>query len=193
MAQLMISRPISRLSARRSNRFCELRRAIRHQWCRLFRAQVHAAPGEQSQRAAAPVVDIHFHLPDGTSQTVSTESGDILRDAMLGQVDLYTAWGKVMNCGGGGSCGTCVVQVCGVHALPNACRSVVTFTGNLSLNYNLLAVQVLDGEDTMQVPPRNTTEDQKLQGKAASYRLACQMNVGDGATSGKISIRTKPK
>jgi len=41
-------------------------------------------------------------------------SGDILRDAMRGAdppVDLYTVWGKMMNCNGGGQCGTCIVEV----------------------------------------------------------------------------------
>ena len=34
------------------------------------------------------------------------ESGDLLRDAMLAAappVDVYTAWGKVTNCSGGGA------------------------------------------------------------------------------------------
>ncbi|WIA35227.1 hypothetical protein OEZ86_003689 [Tetradesmus obliquus] len=27
------------------------------------------------------------------------------------KVDLYTTWGKLWQCGGGGQCGTCIVQV----------------------------------------------------------------------------------
>lgn len=34
-----------------------------------------------------------------------------MRDVMLAnKVDLYTTWGKIASCGGGGQCGTCIVQ-----------------------------------------------------------------------------------
>ncbi|ERM97833.1 hypothetical protein AMTR_s00118p00075510 [Amborella trichopoda] len=53
--------------------------------------------------------------PDGTCpvQTASALSGEkLLRNIMLdNKIELYAAYGKVMNCGGGGSCGTCIVEV----------------------------------------------------------------------------------
>lgn len=30
---------------------------------------------------------------------------------LAGKADLYDTWGKVMNCGGGGQCGTCAVAI----------------------------------------------------------------------------------
>ncbi|KAH9618438.1 hypothetical protein KSS87_001511 [Heliosperma pusillum] len=40
-------------------------------------------------------------------------SGDkLLRNIMLdNKIELYATYGKVMNCGGGGSCGTCIVEI----------------------------------------------------------------------------------
>ncbi|KAE8794826.1 Photosynthetic NDH subunit of subcomplex B 3, chloroplastic [Hordeum vulgare] len=40
-------------------------------------------------------------------------SGDkLLRDVMVeNKIELYAAYGKLMNCGGGGSCGTCIVEI----------------------------------------------------------------------------------
>ncbi|KAJ4828252.1 hypothetical protein Tsubulata_012059 [Turnera subulata] len=36
----------------------------------------------------------------------------LLRNIMLdNKIELYATYGKVMNCGGGGSCGTCIVEV----------------------------------------------------------------------------------
>jgi hypothetical protein len=32
-------------------------------------------------------------------------------NSLCTQVDLYTTWGKIWSCGGGGQCGTCIVQV----------------------------------------------------------------------------------
>ncbi|KAL8216570.1 hypothetical protein R6Q57_023407 [Mikania cordata] len=44
---------------------------------------------------------------------VSAASGEkVLRTIMAdNKLELYGTYGKVMNCGGGGSCGTCIVEV----------------------------------------------------------------------------------
>lgn len=36
----------------------------------------------------------------------------LLRNIMLdNKIELYATYGKLMNCGGGGSCGTCIVEI----------------------------------------------------------------------------------
>ncbi|KAF7150275.1 hypothetical protein RHSIM_Rhsim02G0188300 [Rhododendron simsii] len=48
--------------------------------------------------------------PMERARTVSGEK--LLRNIMLdGKIELYAPYGKVMNCGGGGSCGTCIVEI----------------------------------------------------------------------------------
>ncbi|KAE9586467.1 putative Beta-grasp domain-containing protein [Lupinus albus] len=44
---------------------------------------------------------------------VKAMSGEkLLRNIMLdNKLDLYATYGKLMNCGGGGSCGTCIVEI----------------------------------------------------------------------------------
>jgi ferredoxin len=43
---------------------------------------------------------------------LTLEPDSVLRTALLdAKVDLYTNYGKMMNCGGGGACGTCAVEV----------------------------------------------------------------------------------
>ncbi|KAK1306541.1 hypothetical protein QJS10_CPA10g00484 [Acorus calamus] len=44
---------------------------------------------------------------------LSVKSGEkVLRNLMTeNKIELYGAYGKVMNCGGGGSCGTCIVEI----------------------------------------------------------------------------------
>ncbi|KAK9141564.1 hypothetical protein Syun_010964 [Stephania yunnanensis] len=53
--------------------------------------------------------------PDGSYPVdkASTVSGEkLLRNIMVdNKIELYAAYGKVMNCGGGGSCGTCIVEI----------------------------------------------------------------------------------
>ena len=47
--------------------------------------------------------------------------GQVLRDVLLGVgVEIYDVKGKLTNCGGGGSCGTCVVDVKAVDWEPRA-------------------------------------------------------------------------
>ncbi|CAH2075752.1 unnamed protein product [Thlaspi arvense] len=47
--------------------------------------------------------------PVDRAKAVSGEK--LLRNIMLdNKIELYAAYGKVMNCGGGGSCGTCIVE-----------------------------------------------------------------------------------
>lgn len=116
-------------------------------------AQLHCCANK------APTIKLNFQTAEGPT-TVDCESGDILRDVMLdNKVDLYTTWGKVWTCKGGGQCGTCIVKV---------------INGS-----NLLS-------------DKNPTEQKKLKKKPESYRLACQVNVGDGTNSGVVSLQTKP-
>ena len=63
---------------------------------------------------AKPRIALKFQTAEGPVE-LECDSGDILRDVMLEQkIDLYTTWGKVWQCGGGGQCGTCVVKVSSV-------------------------------------------------------------------------------
>ena len=50
--------------------------------------------------------------------------------------------------------------------------------------------QVLEGSEFLD--ERSDIEQKKLRKKPADYRLACQLNVGDGNNSGKLKFRTKP-
>ncbi|XP_073107137.1 photosynthetic NDH subunit of subcomplex B 3, chloroplastic isoform X2 [Elaeis guineensis] len=65
-----------------------------------------------------PEIELEFVGPkageDGSYPVdrASAISGEkLLRNIMLdNKIELYAAYGKVMNCGGGGSCGTCIVE-----------------------------------------------------------------------------------
>ncbi|XP_002976675.2 photosynthetic NDH subunit of subcomplex B 3, chloroplastic isoform X1 [Selaginella moellendorffii] len=53
--------------------------------------------------------------PDGKGDVLKTsvKSGEkVLRNVMReNKLELYGLYGKLMNCGGGGSCGTCIVEI----------------------------------------------------------------------------------
>jgi len=105
---------------------------------------------------------VQVQTPQGQQQ-FKTESGDNCRLALLDEkADLYGLWGKVMNCGGGGNCGTCIVEV-------------------------------TEGVDLL--GQRTAAEQKKLKGKPDSWRLACQISVGDGQSGeGRtVRLKTQPK
>lgn len=57
-----------------------------------------------------PKPDENGKYPMDKAITVSGEK--LLRNIMSeNEIELYAAYGKVMNCGGGGSCGTCIVEI----------------------------------------------------------------------------------
>ncbi|KAF7817212.1 photosynthetic NDH subunit of subcomplex B 3, chloroplastic [Senna tora] len=66
-----------------------------------------------------PEIELEFIGPkpesDGSfpvekAKAISGEK--LLRNIMLdNKIELYATYGKVMNCGGGGSCGTCIVEI----------------------------------------------------------------------------------
>ncbi|XP_042484329.1 photosynthetic NDH subunit of subcomplex B 3, chloroplastic [Macadamia integrifolia] len=79
-------------------------------------------PSESAPSTSAlekPEIELEFIGPkpgsDGSYpvERASAISGEkLLRNIMLdNKIELYATYGKVMNCGGGGSCGTCIVEV----------------------------------------------------------------------------------
>ncbi|RZC75304.1 hypothetical protein C5167_050781 [Papaver somniferum] len=66
-----------------------------------------------------PEIELEFIGPkpqgDGTYPVdkASAISGEKLLKKIMAdnKIELYAAYGKVMNCGGGGSCGTCIVEI----------------------------------------------------------------------------------
>ncbi|KAL5559237.1 hypothetical protein UlMin_035448 [Ulmus minor] len=82
------------------------------------------AASSQSQEAIPaqsekPEIELEFIGPkpgnDGSypvEKAKATSGEKLLRNIMLdNKIELYATYGKVMNCGGGGSCGTCIVEI----------------------------------------------------------------------------------
>ncbi|XP_010249906.1 PREDICTED: photosynthetic NDH subunit of subcomplex B 3, chloroplastic [Nelumbo nucifera] len=79
-----------------------------------------AIPSESAQAAPEkPEIELEFIGPkpgaDGpypVDRATAISGEKLLRNIMLdNKIELYAAYGKVMNCGGGGSCGTCIVEI----------------------------------------------------------------------------------
>jgi len=44
-------------------------------------------------------------------EIIAADGANLREKALQNQIDLYTFKGKLMNCGGYGQCGTCIVEV----------------------------------------------------------------------------------
>ncbi|KAK4345140.1 hypothetical protein RND71_035316 [Anisodus tanguticus] len=68
-----------------------------------------------SATTTKPEIELEFigPKPDDPMDKAKALSGEkLLRNIMSeNKIELYAAYGKVMNCGGGGSCGTCIVEI----------------------------------------------------------------------------------
>uniref|UniRef100_A0ACD5U0K2 Uncharacterized protein n=1 Tax=Avena sativa TaxID=4498 RepID=A0ACD5U0K2_AVESA len=86
---------------------------------RCSSASSDLSPGAPAPAAPKPEIELEFFGPkpgpDGSYPVdrAAAVSGDkLLRDIMTeNKLELYAAYGKLMNCGGGGSCGTCIVEI----------------------------------------------------------------------------------
>ncbi|KAJ4768720.1 2Fe-2S ferredoxin-like superfamily protein [Rhynchospora pubera] len=72
-----------------------------------------------SETASKPQIELEFLGPkpkdDGTypvDKAMAISGEKLLRNIMQdNKIELYAAYGKVMNCGGVGNCGTCIVEI----------------------------------------------------------------------------------
>ncbi|XP_058074658.1 photosynthetic NDH subunit of subcomplex B 3, chloroplastic [Magnolia sinica] len=95
----------------------------KHRTISISRAVADSSNSSPSGTEAAPPqkpeIELEFLGPkpgvDGSFpvERASAVSGEkLLRNIMLdNKMELYATYGKVMNCGGGGSCGTCIVEI----------------------------------------------------------------------------------
>lgn len=66
-----------------------------------------------STSTKSPNCVIEVEEPDGSGRgSYEAESGEILRISLLGaKHELYQGWAKITNCNGGGTCGTCLIEI----------------------------------------------------------------------------------
>lgn len=72
-----------------------------------------------TSQESPPEIELEFIAPKAESdgryavEKAKAMSGEkLLRNIMSdNKIELYATYGKLMNCGGGGSCGTCIVEI----------------------------------------------------------------------------------
>ncbi|KAL9330909.1 hypothetical protein ACSQ67_000519 [Phaseolus vulgaris] len=133
-----------------------------------------------NSQESPPEIELEFIAPKAESdgryavEKAKAMSGEkLLRNIMSdNKIELYATYGKLMNCGGGGSCGTCIVEIIEGKDLLNE-------RTNTELRYLKKACLL------------SLSNFGHFQQKPESWRLACQTIVGNKENSGKVGCCSK--
>lgn len=87
---------------------------------------------------------------------VEVEKDENLRKALLAaKVDIYTLGGKMRNCGGGGSCGTCIVAVeDGFNSMNGRSAKEEVLLEGKPANFRLACRTMIHGDITVSTKPK---------------------------------------
>lgn len=94
---------------------------------------------------------------DGSEKTISTIKGQNLRTLLLGSnVEVYDLKGKFSNCGGGGICGTCAVEIDGAEDWGEAPEFEKKKLRRFNSNARLSCNTIVEGDCTVTIQPKPT-------------------------------------
>ncbi|MCU0551387.1 MAG: (2Fe-2S)-binding protein [Leptolyngbya sp. Prado105] len=87
-------------------------------------------------------------------EVVASQGANLRIKAIENQVDLYTFSGKLMNCGGYGQCGTCIVEI--VEGMENLSPRTAFEERKLKkkpASYRLACQALVNGEVSVKTKP----------------------------------------
>ncbi|NJK36709.1 MAG: (2Fe-2S)-binding protein [Oscillatoriales cyanobacterium RM2_1_1] len=79
-------------------------------------------------------------------EVIAADGANLRIKALENQIDLYTFMGKMMNCGGYGQCGTCIVEVVeGMNNLSPRTEAEKKILRKLPDTYRLACQTIVNG------------------------------------------------
>jgi ferredoxin len=92
---------------------------------------------------------------DEDKEIIAADGANLRFKALENGVDLYTFSGKLMNCGGYGQCGTCIVEI--VEGMQNLSAPTETEKRKLKKrpdSYRLACQTVVNGDVSVRTKPQ---------------------------------------
>jgi ferredoxin len=115
-------------------------------------AQPEAVAAPEPPKPAFQSASIKFVKED--KEVVASQGANLRIKAIENQVDLYTFSGKLMNCGGYGQCGTCIVEI--VEGMENLSPRTAFEERKLKkkpASYRLACQALVNGEVSVKTKP----------------------------------------
>lgn len=87
-------------------------------------------------------------------EVVAANGANLRLAAMQNNIDIYKVWGKMMNCGGNGQCGTCIVEITqGIENLSPLTDSEKRLLKKKPDNYRLACQTLVNGAVSVVTKP----------------------------------------
>ena len=84
-------------------------------------------------------------------EIIAADGANLRIKALENQIDLYTFTGKMMNCGGYGQCGTCIVEIVeGIDNLPPRTEAEARILKKKPDSYRLACQTIVNGPISVQ-------------------------------------------
>lgn len=88
-------------------------------------------------------------------EIIAADGANLRMKALENQIDLYTFTGKMMNCGGYGQCGTCIVEIVeGMENLPPRTEAEARILKKKPDTYRLACQTIVNGPISVQTKPQ---------------------------------------
>ena len=88
-------------------------------------------------------------------EIIAADGANLRIKALEKQIDLYTLMGKMMNCGGYGQCGTCIVEVVdGIENLSPRTDAEKRILKKKPDSYRLACQTMVNGPVTIKTKPK---------------------------------------
>ncbi|HEY9864644.1 MAG TPA: 2Fe-2S iron-sulfur cluster-binding protein [Candidatus Obscuribacterales bacterium] len=88
-------------------------------------------------------------------EIIAADGANLRIKALENQIDLYTFTGKMMNCGGYGQCGTCIVEIVeGIENLPPRTEAEARILKKKPDTYRLACQTIVNGPISVQTKPQ---------------------------------------
>jgi ferredoxin len=87
-------------------------------------------------------------------EVVAADGANLRLKAMQNNIDIYKFMGKMTNCGGGGNCGTCIVEIVeGIENLSPRTDTESRFLKKKPDNYRLACQTLVNGPVSVLTKP----------------------------------------
>jgi ferredoxin len=87
-------------------------------------------------------------------EVVAADGANLRLKAMQNNIDIYKFMGKMTNCGGGGNCGTCIVEIVeGIENLSPRTDTESRFLKKKPDNYRLACQTLVNGPVSVVTKP----------------------------------------
>lgn len=88
-------------------------------------------------------------------EIIAADGANLRIKALENQIELYTFTGKMMNCGGYGQCGTCIVEIVeGIDNLPPRTEAEARILKKKPDTYRLACQTIVNGPISVQTKPQ---------------------------------------